>query len=431
MGILLGYSNKQAKLVQMGIKLMPKDVKIAIGIYLATLGILLYYNLSHPPVNDGVKEYEAYLLNIQNGWEYRRTLVNSCLTTTWLPAIIQRYTGIDQMVLFRIFPTMFYAFMPVFTYLIARRYLATRYAIVACLVVLANSHFLFFPDIGRVGVGIAFLAGMIWALLEKQMWWAIVFALLVVFSHYGTALIAMGTAFAGWASYLLWRRKLPLQYLVVFLVLVASIGVWHFWISDYSGWVMWTYGTQVEMPAMTGDVIGPKVVAGEVQVPAWSPDTFLDINTREYAVLRALGLVGMTIPEMIEVVANWIVVGSITLGLWLLLRRKQVEAIFKLMGMSLWLLIILTVAIPWLSQFYGGMRVYFTTLPVLAIGLPVGLKWIVEKSGMDKVKVKPIVFCGIVLAILALSTSGLVYRPFGEVKTFPVYWQVEDLEVGK
>jgi len=405
---------------------MTTNTKIAIIIYLTTLGVLLYYNISHPPVNDGVKEYECYLLNIKQGWMYRRTLVNSCLTTTWLPAMIQRYTGIDQMVLFRVFPTIFYALMPVFTYLIARRYLAVRYALVACLVVVANSHILFFPDIGRVGVGIAFFAGMLWALLGKKMIWAIVFALLVVFSHYGTALIAMGLVMICIVAYMLWHRRWLTQYVVVFSVLLVSIGVWHFWVSSYSGWVMLTYGIQADMPAMTGDIVGPET--------GWDAETFLDIHSREYAVLRALGLVGMTIPEAVEVVANWLVVGATTLGLWLLVRSRQVEELLKIMGASLWLLIVCTVAVPWLSQFYGGMRVYFTTLPILATGLPVGLKWIAEKVRVGKVgsvEVKPLVLCGVVLALLAVSTSGLIYKPFREVKTFPVYWSLENLEIGK
>jgi len=402
---------------------MTTNTKIIIGIYFATLGILLYYNLTHPPVNDGVKEYECYLLNIKQGWMYRRTLVNSCLTTTWLPAMIQRYTGIDQMVLFRVFPTIFYALMPVFTYLIARRYLAIRYAIIACLVVIASSHILFFPDTGRVGVGIAFFAGMIWALLERRIVWTTVFALLVVFSHYGTALIAMGLTLACVLGYLIWRKKLLKQYLAVFCILLASIGVWHFWISSYSGWVMLTYGIQTDLSLITWDATGPEV--------GWDAETFLDINTREYAVLRALGLVGMTLPETIEVVANWLMVGAVTLGLWLLVRSKQVEDMFKIMGASLWLLIVCTVAVPWLSQFYGGMRVYFTTLPILAVGLPVGAKWIAERVRVGRVEVEPLVLCGFVLVLLAVSTSGLIYRPFGEVKSFPVYWQIEDLEVGR
>jgi hypothetical protein len=399
---------------------MTINAKIFLIIYSATLIGMLYYNLSHPPINDGVKEYETFLLNLDHGWEYRRTLVNSSLVTTWLPAMVARYTGLDAMTLFRITPPIFYALMPAFTYLIARRYLAIRYAIIAALVVVTNSHILFFPDIGRVGVGIAFFAGMIWALLEKRMWWAIGFALLVVFAHYGTALIAMGLTFAVWAGYLLWKKKTLSQYLVVFLVLAISIGVWHFWISSYSGWIMATYGTQTELPQLTGDIVGPTAGPGI--------DTFMDIGSRETAVQNALGIGLNSTPQVIEVVANWLVVGAITLGLWLLVRGRQAEAEFKIMGISLWGLIILTVAAPWLSQFYGGMRVYFTTLPVLAIGLPVAVKWIAEKVRIGKVRVEPIVLCGLLLMALAMSTSGLIYRPFGEVKTFPVYWQIEDLE---
>ena len=395
---------------------MTKDTRIVLVIYLATLTGMLWYNLSHLPINDGVREYETFLLNLDHGWEFRRTLVNSSLITTWMPAMVARIIHWDAMTLFRVTPPIFYALMPAFTYLIARRYLATWYAIAASLLVVANSHILFFPDIGRVGVGIAFFAGMLWALLHNRLWWAIVFALLVVFSHYGTALIAMGITLVGWAGYWVRKKQLLKQYLVVFCVLVISIGVWHFWVSSYSGWVMLTYGMQVELPALTGDIYGHTIGPGS--------DAFLDIYSREYAVLRALGLVGMTIPGMIEVVANWITVGAVSLGLWLLLRMKQIEAMFKIMGACLWLLIIFTVAVPWLSLFYGGMRVYFTVLPILAVGLPVGLKWLAEK-----IRVKPAMLCGTVLVLLAASTSGLVYRPFGEVKTTPVYWNLESLKV--
>ena len=396
---------------------MTKDTRIFLIIYLATLIGMLYYNLAHPPVNDGVKEYETFLLNLDHGWEYRRTLVNSSLITTWLPAMVARYIGLDAMTLFRITPPIFYALTPAFTYLIARRYLDIQYAVVSSLVVIANSHILFFPDIGRVGVGIAFFAGVIWALLNKRLWWAIGFALLVVVSHYGTALIAMGAAFAGWAGYFLWKRKLIKQYLIMFCVLVISIGVWHFWIASYSGWVMLTYGTQVEMPAMTGDTVGPQTM---------NPEVWLDPEAREPAVQNALGIGIDSIPKLIEVLVNWVVVGLTTLGLWVFLRIKTVENIAKLIALSLWVLIIFTVAVPWLSQFYGGMRVYFTVLPILAICFPLGAQ---KVSGW--VRVRPIVLCGIALTMFALSTSGIVYRPFGMEKTIPVYWSIESLDGGK
>ncbi len=391
---------------------LGKDTRIFLIIYLATIIGLLYYNLAYPPINDGVKEYETFLLNLDHDWEYRRTLVNSSLITTWLPAMVARIPGLDAITIFRITPPIFYALMPAFTYLIARRYLAVRYAVVASLVVMTNSHILFFPDIGRVGVSVTFFAGMIWALLHNRLWWAIVFALLVVFSHYGTALIAMGLTLACWTGYLVWKKQLLKQYLIVFCVLVASIGIWHFWISSYSGWVMFTYGIQEDMPWATGDIIGPN----------WHGD-WLSPRDREPAVQNALGIGVDSIPKLIEVLANWTVVGATTLGLWVFLRNKSIENIAKIMALSLWALIVFTVIVPWLSVFYGGMRVFFTALPILALCFPLGVKRV---AGW--VRVKPLVLCGVALTLFALSTSGVVYQPFGLEKTVPVYWTLENLE---
>jgi hypothetical protein len=391
---------------------MRTDVVLFLVIYLTTLVALLSYNISHPPINDGVKEYETYLLNIQDGWEYRRTLVNSSLVTTWLPALVQGWTGWDTMTVFRIFPPIFYALMPAFTYLIARRYLTTGLAVAAALLVLVNSHILFFPDLGRVGVGVAFLSGMIWALLNKKLWWAMGFAVLVVFSHYGTSLIALGIAVVCVAGYLIWRRRLLKQYLVVACLLLVAVGTWHFWVASYSGWVMLTYGIQQDIPEITGDVVGP---AHGLGTEAW-----FDIESRETAVQRAIGLGGdVSAPEAIEIVANWIGVLTTSLGLIVLLRNKNIEDVIKIMGLSLWLLIVFTVAVPWLSLFYGGMRVYFTALPVLAVCFVLGAKKLASW-----IRVPPLVVCGMVLVLLAVSSSGVIYLPFGLEKTIPVYFSI-------
>jgi len=152
---------------------MTKDWKIFILLYLITLGILLTYNLTHDPINDRVKEYETYQQNIDHGWEHRRTLINSALVTTWVPAEIQQHSGADAMTLFKIWPCFFYALLPAFSYLIARRVLTSGMALAASAFVIANSYILFFPDVGRVGVAIAFMAGMIWALLGRRWWWAL------------------------------------------------------------------------------------------------------------------------------------------------------------------------------------------------------------------------------------------------------------------
>src|SRR3972149_11509966 len=100
-----------------------KDTVVFLLIYLLTLVFMLHYNLTHPIVNDGVYEYRGYLLNIKEGWLYRYSSINSVLVSIWFPAMLQRMTGIDPMILFRIFPPVFYAMAPTFTYLMSRRYL--------------------------------------------------------------------------------------------------------------------------------------------------------------------------------------------------------------------------------------------------------------------------------------------------------------------
>lgn len=169
-----------------------RDILIAAGLYLVVLSWMLYYNLSHQITGDGIHEFMTYVFNIANGWHYREgNIVNSCLMTTWVPAMLQKITGWDAVTLFRVFPPVFYALMPMFTYLIARRYLKPGESVIAALVVCFTSSIAYFTDIGRVGVALGFLSGMVWALLNKRLWWGIVFASLVVFSHYGTSLIAV------------------------------------------------------------------------------------------------------------------------------------------------------------------------------------------------------------------------------------------------
>lgn len=393
---------------------MNRDTVIFLVIYIVAFAMVLQYNLTHMLVNDGVKEYQAYLLNIEEGWEFRRTLVNSCLVTTWLPALIQQWIGFDSLVLFRVFPTFFYPLMPAFTYLIAKRYLVTKYAIVAVIVVLFNSHFLFFPDIGRVGVAIGFMAGIIWALLEKRLVWAIIFAVLIVFSHYGTSLICIGIVGVSLLIYGVWKHQLLKQYLVVFCLLFMLMGVWNFVLSSYSGFVMLTYGLQHSLPEHTGDTSSP--------VYGLDTDAWLDLETREPAVQDAVGLnIGtMSTPKMIEVVANWLVVIIITLGLYCVVRDKTIDNPFKIMSLALWSLILFTITVPWLSVFYGGMRVYFSVLMVLAICFPLGAEKIARK-----IHIPPLVLSTMVLSLYALSTSGIIYMLFGLTKTFPAYIWLE------
>lgn len=386
---------------------MIKDRYIFIGIYLTAVIWMLVYNINHPIVNDGLKELETYLINIDYGWEYRRTLVNSSLFTTYFPALIQQATHLDPIVLFRVFPCLFYPLAPAFTYLISRRYLDKKYAMIAVLVVLFNSHILFFPDMGRVGVAFAFIAGLVWALLEDRPLWASLFSILIVFTHYSSSIISIGLVGFVLVIYLIRKKKLLKTYVLSLAVLIALTGLWHFGIAGYSGWVMVETATRQTITGITGDL------------HQYAEVEWLEIGAREQSVQMALGIGIDSIPRLIEVIMNWIVVILIALGSFKnIIYNKAIDIQYKLMVVAMIILILLTIAVPFLSAEYNAMRVYFTSLCLLSICLPVALISLKKK--------KLIITAALVILLLyGSTTSGLIYKAFGIEKTFPVYYQVE------
>ena len=380
-------------------------------IYLLTLSFMLHYNLTHPVVNDGVYEYKIYLLNIKEGWLYRYSLVNSSLVSVWFPAMLQRITDTDPMIMYRVFPPFFYALTPALVYLISRRYFGTRDSVVASLVTVFSSYILFFPDIGRVGVALGLLAGLIWALLGKKLLTSIAFSFLLVFAHYATPIIAIGLALVILAGRLLWDRHDIKVTVAALCTLLLFTGGWHFGISHYSGDSMIQTLLHPSEAKLVPEGYTPLV---PVDIPQGN---FFELEARDYVTQEAFGRHFSTnsAPLKIEIVINWIVVGFITLGLYLTLRKRYIDRIFKVALASLYGLTVASVIIPSISVFYGTQRVYFTALLMLATCFPVSVNWLSKKT-----HISPTWLTFLVLAVYGATTSGLTYRLFGLVKTLPV-----------
>ena len=377
---------------------MGKDKIIFACIYVGVLAFMLWYNLSHVPVNDGVLEYQVYQMNINEGWQYRPdSIINSCLVTTWLPAELHNTTGWDAYNLFRIFPCFFYALMPAFTFLIARRYLNKYQSLIAACVVIAGSFIIFFPDMGRVGVAWGFLSGMIWALLEKRWWWSIIFATLIVFSHYGNTLIAIGLVGVLLLANLVIKRYFNRQFALVLLVLIILTGIWHFWMVGASGFYI---GRGFER---IGNA--PQMYQGD--------DYWFAIEAREGVLQEAFGvnIAEMNTPQRIELVFNWLMVIFVTIGVIILLRKKLGDFNTRVIALVLYVLILITATVPWMSVSYGAQRIYFTALIGIAPCFYLAVKYIAQKIRTPSYALTAVIFIPYVL-----SVAGLLYLPFGVVK---------------
>ena len=260
-------------------------------------------------------------------------------------------------------------------------------------------------------MSLGLLAGLIWSLLEKKLLTSLIFATLVVYAHYGIALIAIGLVGAILIGRLIWDKHLMKVTIVALCTLVLITGGWHFGISHYSGdSMLWTLLHPKEARGVLEDYI-PGV---RVAVPQGS---FFELEARDYVTQEAFGrhFITNSAPLKIEIISNWVVVLLITLGMFLTLRNKNIDKVYKTMIVVLYCLTASSVIVPSISVFYGTQRVYFTSSLVLAACFPVGANWL---SG--KMRIPPVWLIAPVLAIYGASTSGLIYLIFGLTKTLPV-----------
>lgn len=392
--------------------LVNRNAVIFGAIYLLTLAFMLNYNLTHQVINDGVYEYRGYLLNINENWQYRHSSINSVLVSIWFPAMLQKWTGIDPLFLYRIFPPFFYALVPGFVFLISRKYLNIRNSVTAVLVVSFSSYISFFPDVGRNAVVLGLLSGLIWALLSKKLLTAMTFSVLIVFAHYATPIIAIGLVLVVLAGRLSWDRHLIRVTVASLCVLVLFTGVWHFGIARYSGQSM--LNTLLLRPNEARGILENSIPGTTVYVPEGD---FFELESRDYVTQEAFGLhfANNPTPLKIEIIINWIVVGLITLGLFFVLRSKKIDKTFKVMLVTMYGLTAAAVILPPVSVFYGTQRVYFTALLVLATCFPVGMEWLSRKVHL------PAIWLSLtVLLIYGATTSGLTYTVFGLTKSIPV-----------
>lgn len=183
-------------------------------IYATALGVTVAYAVgSQVIVSDQMTEYKLYLKYVVEGsWSFEiDDIVNSCLMVTLVPARVQRITHVDQELLFKVFPCIFYSLMPAFIYLITRRYTKVSYAALAAFLVMSSFFFMYYPAIGRVGVALGFMAGAVWSILSRRYIFATTLGILVVFSHYATGIILLLLIVSVWlhlvGQYAMNRRK--------------------------------------------------------------------------------------------------------------------------------------------------------------------------------------------------------------------------------
>lgn len=379
---------------------MNAKIILPVILVIISLGILLYFAVAHYDLNtikipDPKQEYDVYS-HIVNGHPYsfqtKDNLLVSCLTTTYLPAMIQKITHLNPVTLFRYYAIPLMMWLPLIVYFIAAKYLSLYHSFLVGIAFAAQPFYTIAPMAARIVLGNTFLALGILVLLsnitnKRKVLYLIPISVMMVITHYGTTFVAIAFL-ALWLitslihSRLKWKPTISLIPIAVFLgLLIFGVVIWYGVLTNtalsYAGGVI--HNSLIDMVVPTAQDSMTKVALGM---------TFFTMN----------------VPQKIEFVLTWMLIVTAGIGLLLNLKNKSLS-IPTMVGFGLMTLCVL---VPTIGRTNGIERIYFFFSALILICMVMGLN---KLSYMLKIRtwILPTTLCGLYF----ITASGITYSLFG------------------
>jgi uncharacterized membrane protein len=180
------------------------ETAILAGVYWVGLCLLLMTSLRGWYITGHDVQNEFYVFSIalaHLNWNIANyhDAYNACLSITLLPTIINQIMGIDAIYVFKTVFQVFFALVPVVTYIIARRFNTRLVSLLAAIYFIAfPTFFSDMPMLNRQEVAFLFM-GLILLTIFNQAWsvarrrWLIVLlGIAVILSHYATTYVMIG-----------------------------------------------------------------------------------------------------------------------------------------------------------------------------------------------------------------------------------------------
>ena len=353
-------------------------------IYLMGITITLVYafTTNYTEVSDTAREYLIYSAIVQTGsWQIESgalAIQSACLAVTLFPALLQRLFGIEPLLFFKLYSSLIIPLLPVVVYLIARRFVSNLYAFLVAVFFMGQVCFLQAPSIARSNMALLFFALALLVLLQlslsKRMKFPVLFVLAtgMVISHYGTtfaSLFILGTTGAVISLWWLIRRTQLLyrdSILIVCLSLIVGITVWYGFI---------THTPLTEGISFVEDSTFTEVIV-ETEDAGIQDYGIAEVSSRDKIIQVALGVKN---PDgdttftfnWATFVFSWLTVMLMSYGLLITLikwhREKAVPLEYLMLSIIGYAIILVVVALPFVSRTYSIERTYCHMLIFLGI----------------------------------------------------------------
>ncbi|MFC2001741.1 DUF2206 domain-containing protein [Chloroflexota bacterium] len=434
-----------------------------VTIFFISISLLLMFSLRglHVTGGDTHIEYNFFQRMLSNGyWSVLGTgNLDSCLIITLLPTIYQALLNINPEFLYKILYSLMGAFLPLAIYLLARKYVGSFYAFLACIFFMSQVQFQWTPAYARNNPGALFFALALMVLFSDNISdyakrpLFIIFSASVIVSHYSSTFIFFFILLFTWLGMQLlktfygrkmaaanpsghshpipantsilhkesvednpassepipqnppWpelRRNIAITLVLLFLTMIF------FW-----------YSQVMEVPFNSG--------VGFIRSIFRVLGDFAVTEARGATVQAALitGL-GEEIPKRIEFVFSWLTILFIAIGVFTTLKRflwlplkpysghgkgdvfpKRPEVEFLVLTLMCSLLAAVAVILPRVTQWYGMSRVYLQVTVVLSIFFVVGG---LATANFLKVRARLVIL--LVLIPYSISATGVTCQFF-------------------
>jgi len=398
-----------------------------LAIFLIGISLLLMYALrsNHIIGSDAHVEYYSFLTIVDNlRWsQLGIDLLDGCLSTSLLPAIYQNFLNINPEYLYKILYSLLFSVSPLVVYLIVRKYVGSFYAFLASFFFMSQSVFLWTPGYARTNIAILFFALVIMTMFNDNIsrfsrpLLLIIFSASIIVSHYGVTYATFFVLILTWIGMSIiprvWSGKKhtappaaenhatrgdptlspgqrsppprsdsptataevpgPSQTWpgkIITITMIALFGVMLFlWYSEMIG-STFSYGVHFVYNAFA----------------RW--EWFLAEDVGGQPVQAALGRTLAILPQRIEFVFSWLTIVLMSLGVLTVIRRfrTMVSAPFAEQGkpgflvnrldygylalaISCYILLIVSVVMPSVSEGYGTTKNYFHMMVPLSSSL--------------------------------------------------------------
>lgn len=375
-------------------KIHPATYPIAV--WLIGLSLLLMHGLTsaHVMGRDVHSEFYCYQLTLANlHWNIHDYYnpYNACLSVNILPVMYHVLSNMGGEYVFKLFFSILGSLTPLIVYVVSKKYIGKKYAFFAALLFTFQIFFIYMLGASRQEIGILFffLAVMVIfdpelenTLTKKVLFLLFMFSLVV--SHYTTSYVAfiiMATILVvPFLRGLVKERKLVTTNFDLILISLIFIVAWYLLFAK----VQFTAGAQV---------IGTTAAATAAAASAGSGSGAANslASSRGAYVLGILGIVLKSVPNTISVIVHDAIFATIMLGFATVAFkyrkfREKMDAEY-LMGVCVSIiLLVLFVALPYISIAYDAARLFFQVLifvaPLFVIGA-MTLSKIIKKPKWD------------------------------------------------